>query len=144
MNILLDEDFNAKIADFGESIIDRSTQNSNAQAGAGREMGTAGWAAPEMILGKGGTQASDVFSFGIILWELLTWRVPSVLITVEVLRDNSVKNHSSTFDNPLLKMVNSQRAPPPVPRPDTAIITPMNLFGGVFPLRPPREDPVQR
>jgi serine/threonine protein kinase len=34
------------------------------------------WLAPEILSGKGYTFASDVYSFGIILWEFLTWMVP--------------------------------------------------------------------
>lgn len=34
------------------------------------------WLAPEVILGEPHTFASDVFSFGVILWEVLTWQVP--------------------------------------------------------------------
>jgi serine/threonine protein kinase len=112
MNVLLDETYNAKIADFGESIIERSNRH-----GTGTpqhvETGTAGWAAPETILGKEATKASDVFSFGVVLWELLTWRVPSVMITVETLLEDSVRRHPSTFDHPLLAIVKEQRNPKP-------------------------------
>jgi len=113
MNVLLDENFNAKIADFGESIIDRSGANKahslSSKSGGVGEMGTAGWAAPEMILGQGASKASDVFSFGIVLWELLTWRVPSVMISVAMLQEDSVRCHASTFDHPLLKIISEQR-----------------------------------
>lgn len=111
MNVLLDEGFNAKIADFGESIIDHSNRNANPtlRSGYHGEMGTAGWAAPEMILGKGASKTSDVFSFGVVLWELLTWRVPSILITVKILLEDSVSMNSSTFNNPLLRLVKEQR-----------------------------------
>lgn len=34
------------------------------------------WLAPEVLQGGSATAASDVFSFGILLWELLSWRVP--------------------------------------------------------------------
>lgn len=110
MNVLLDETYNAKIADFGESIIDRSHRNSS-RTPQHVETGTAGWAAPETILGKEATKASDVFSFGVVLWELLTWRVPSVMITVEMLLEEPIRRHPSTFDHPLLAIVREQRTP---------------------------------
>lgn len=34
------------------------------------------WLAPEILAGRGYTFSSDIYSFGIILWEFLTWRVP--------------------------------------------------------------------
>lgn len=34
------------------------------------------WLAPEILGGRGYTFSSDIYSFGIILWEFLTWRVP--------------------------------------------------------------------
>lgn len=55
-------------------------------------IGTAGWAAPESMLGKGASKMSDVFSFGIVVWELLTWRAPSVLVTVRMLKEQSIAN----------------------------------------------------
>jgi serine/threonine protein kinase len=34
------------------------------------------WLAPEVLSGKSYTFAADVYSFGVILWEMLTWQVP--------------------------------------------------------------------
>jgi serine/threonine protein kinase len=34
------------------------------------------WMAPEVVAGKSYDRAADVYSFGIILWELATWRIP--------------------------------------------------------------------
>lgn len=34
------------------------------------------WLAPEVLEGGRATAASDVYSFALILWELLTWRLP--------------------------------------------------------------------
>ena len=34
------------------------------------------WLAPEILSGLPYTVAADVYSFGIIMWELLTWQVP--------------------------------------------------------------------
>ena len=34
------------------------------------------WMAPEVLAGKSYTRAADVYSFGVILWELATWRIP--------------------------------------------------------------------
>ena len=34
------------------------------------------WLAPEILGGRGYTFSSDVYSFGIVMWELMTWRLP--------------------------------------------------------------------
>ena len=34
------------------------------------------WMAPEVLAGKRYDCAADMYSFGIILWELLTWQIP--------------------------------------------------------------------
>lgn len=52
----------------------------------GEPVGTPGWAAPEAIEGRA-TRASDVFGFGTMLWEVLTWRPPSVLLSIDMLRE---------------------------------------------------------
>ena len=39
-------------------------------------IGTLAWSAPEVLLQKKQTTAVDVWSFGVICWELLTERVP--------------------------------------------------------------------
>eukprot|EP00887_Chlorella_sp_A99_P004358 scaffold15.g4358.t1 len=50
-NLLVDEHFTCKVADFK-------------------------WMAPELLEGRGATLSSDVFAFGVVLWELLTWTMP--------------------------------------------------------------------
>jgi serine/threonine protein kinase len=34
------------------------------------------WMAPELLSGAQGTPAADVFAFGVVMWEVLTWDIP--------------------------------------------------------------------
>ncbi|KAK1413905.1 hypothetical protein QVD17_29642 [Tagetes erecta] len=71
-NILLDFHFEAKVADFGLAKItsDVATHVST------RVMGTFGYLAPEYASSGKLTDKSDVFSFGVMLLELITGRRP--------------------------------------------------------------------
>ncbi|KAG4212743.1 hypothetical protein ERO13_A01G004900v2 [Gossypium hirsutum] len=71
-NILLDFCFEAMVADFG---LAKLTQDSNTHVST-RVMGTFGYLAPEYVSSGKLTNKSDVFSFGIVLLELITGRRP--------------------------------------------------------------------
>lgn len=34
------------------------------------------WLAPEVVTQQNYSKAADVYSFGLVLWELLTWQLP--------------------------------------------------------------------
>jgi len=71
-NIMVDEDGNARIMDFG---IARSLQEKRI-TGAGMMVGTPEYMSPEQVEGKEIDQRSDIYSLGIILYEMLVGRVP--------------------------------------------------------------------
>ncbi|XP_058183039.1 proline-rich receptor-like protein kinase PERK9 isoform X2 [Rhododendron vialii] len=69
-NILLDNNFEARVSDFGlaKLAIDTNTHVTT------RVMGTFGYMAPEYASSGKLTEKSDVFSFGVVLLELITGR----------------------------------------------------------------------
>lgn len=74
-NLLMDENEVVKVADFGVARV--KTQSGVMTA----ETGTYRWMAPEVIEHKPYDHKADVFSFAIVLWELLTGKLPYEYLT---------------------------------------------------------------
>ncbi|KAG2681262.1 hypothetical protein I3760_11G136300 [Carya illinoinensis] len=70
-NLLVDKNWTVKVGDFGLSRLKNSTFLT---ARSGR--GTPQWMAPEVLRNEPSNEKSDVFSYGVILWELMTESIP--------------------------------------------------------------------
>src|SRR3954466_10799107 len=71
-NVLIDAEGSAKVPDFG---IARALDEEGLTAD-GRVLGTTDYVAPEQALGHPCTAQSDLYSLGIVLYEMLTGQVP--------------------------------------------------------------------
>ena len=93
-NLLVGEDWNTKIADFGLS---RLMPEINETLTA---CGTPAWSAPELLQNEKYNETVDVYSFAIVMWELLTRKTP----------------YEGLDAYQIIFSVSSQQARPPVPK----------------------------
>jgi serine/threonine-protein kinase len=71
-NVLIDKEGSAKVTDFG---IARTLEEDGLTAD-GRVLGTTDYVSPEQALGRNVTGQSDLYSLGVVLYEMLTGEVP--------------------------------------------------------------------
>eukprot|EP00268_Persea_americana_P004618 TRINITY_DN1148_c0_g2_i4.p1 TRINITY_DN1148_c0_g2~~TRINITY_DN1148_c0_g2_i4.p1 ORF type:complete len:998 (+),score=218.27 TRINITY_DN1148_c0_g2_i4:146-3139(+) len=70
-NLLVDKNWVVKVCDFGLSRLKHHTFLSSKSTA-----GTPEWMAPEVLRNEPSNEKCDVYSFGVILWELATLRMP--------------------------------------------------------------------
>ena len=90
--LLVNRGLTLKICDFGTACDKQSVMTNN--------KGSAAWMAPEVFEGNTYTEKCDIFSWGIILWEVLTRRLP-----FDEIRGNDLR---------VLWAIHSGRRPPPI------------------------------
>ncbi|KAJ6682871.1 SERINE/THREONINE-PROTEIN KINASE EDR1 [Salix koriyanagi] len=69
-NLLVDQNWTVKVADFGLSRLKHNTFLSSKSTA-----GTPEWMAPEVLRNEPSNEKCDVYSFGVILWELATLKI---------------------------------------------------------------------
>lgn len=87
LNILLDANDYPKISDFGLS----RTKINDTMTG---RIGTCQWMAPEVLSSQKYDEKADVYSYGIILWEMLTGDIPYRGLTDVQIAVQVCKNHN--------------------------------------------------
>jgi serine/threonine protein kinase len=103
-NIMVDDDDNVRLIDFG--IAGSAGARRLTFANFSRNMGTPDYISPEQVKGKRGDARSDVYSLGVILYEMVTGRVPF------------------SGPNPFAVMNDRLLNPPPPPRSIEPSVTP--------------------
>lgn len=115
-NILVNADYHAKLSDFGLShtraISVKTTQ---------RRSKATGWLAPECFT-RGGvyTEQSDIYSYGVILWELVSGKRPYAGIVDAEIPKHTLQGQRDTLDDiaePYASLIKSCWAIDPTKRP---------------------------
>ena len=119
-NIIVTPTGVAKLTDFG---IARAVDSAGLTR-TGEVMGTAQYLAPEQLMGRGATPASDLYSLGVVAHEMLTGERPyereSVVATAMAHVNEAVPPLPSSTPAPLSAVVMRLMAKDPADRPQTA------------------------
>jgi len=72
-NLLIDDNFHIRVADFGFA---RVKEEAFSKGYTRSDMGPIRWSAPEAMRNNQYSESSDVFSFGVVLYEMFVQRLP--------------------------------------------------------------------
>jgi serine/threonine protein phosphatase PrpC len=100
-NVMIDRTGTAKIIDFGSTRVSGIAEAAP-PAEADAVLGTVQYTAPEYFLGEGGTTRSDIFSLGVIAYQMITGRLPYGAQMAQArtrLQQRNAAYHSALDDN---------------------------------------------
>jgi eukaryotic-like serine/threonine-protein kinase len=89
-NVLITEEGTIKVTDFG---IARAVNNEESLTQTGAVMGTATYFSPEQAEGMGVDSRSDIYSLGVVLFEMVTGRPPFLGDTPVAVASKHVREH---------------------------------------------------
>ena len=75
-NLMVDASFRVKVGDFNLSRVTAANRATGNSVSTSVNLHSPRWSAPEVLDTGDYSKASDVYSFGIVLWEILTLRLP--------------------------------------------------------------------
>ena len=104
LNILIDEGLVPKIADFGWTRLKSKKMT--------KKIGTFQWMAPEVLTSQDYTEKADVFSFGIILWEIASRKPPyknisGISVATRVVSNNLRPPIDTSFPKEIIGLMTS-------------------------------------
>ncbi len=115
-NIIVSSDGKAKIMDFGIAMISNYTMLTNTNS----IIGSVHYLSPEQVSGKGADNRSDIYSLGIVMYEMLTGEVPfmgetAIAIALEHLNNEvpSVMKQNMNVPQPLENVIRKATAKKP-------------------------------
>ncbi len=95
-NVLMNADGSAALGDFGLS---KSIDTLSLQVATQHTVGTLHWMSPEMISHGKYTFSSDVYAVGIMIWEIMSCKLPFSEFTIRHQLENAVvRGHRPTLD----------------------------------------------
>jgi len=105
-NIMLTKNNNIKIIDFG-SVKIAGVQEISTPVERLELLGTKNYTAPEYLLGMQGSNRSDIFSLGVLVYQMLTGELPygdKLTRKINWRTLNKIKYHSAITHNPMIPL----------------------------------------